>query len=187
MVELDANALLLKLTDANLKSVVPMLNVDLIKKESDNASALQTFLTEIPIKVVHHHLETNNVKRIRTVQLINHAFVEIVKIPALWEELVEQVLFAKSSITDQDVLVLNVTLEVHSFDVKPKGIANQNNLHQPNLKDVRLTRIVPMTSTARPMLACANLHVEQLQFVLPMNIVWPAYTKAVANVKINWS
>ena len=57
MVELDANALLLKLTDANLKSVVPMLNVDLIKKESDNASALQTFLTEIPIKVVHHHLE----------------------------------------------------------------------------------------------------------------------------------
>ena len=57
MVEPDANALLLKLTDANLKSVVPMLNVDLIKKESDNASALQTFLTEIPIKVVHHHLE----------------------------------------------------------------------------------------------------------------------------------
>ena len=57
MAELDANALLLKLTDANLKSVVPMLNVDLIKKESDNASALQTFLTEIPIKVVHHHLE----------------------------------------------------------------------------------------------------------------------------------
>ena len=57
MVELDANALLLKLTDANLKSVVPMLNVDLIKKESDNASALQTFLTEIPIRVVHHHLE----------------------------------------------------------------------------------------------------------------------------------
>ena len=57
MVELDANALLLKLTDANLKSVVPMLNVDLIKKESDNASALQTFPMEIPIKVVHHHLE----------------------------------------------------------------------------------------------------------------------------------
>ena len=57
MVELDANALLLKLTDANLKSVVPMLNADLIKKESDNASALQTLLTEIPIRVVHHHLE----------------------------------------------------------------------------------------------------------------------------------
>ena len=57
MVELDVNALPLKLMDANLKSVVPMLNVDLIKKESDNASALQTFLTEIPIKVVHHHLE----------------------------------------------------------------------------------------------------------------------------------
>ena len=99
----------------------------------------------------------------------------------------EQALFAKSSITDQDVLVLNVTLEVHSFDVKSKGIANQNNLHQPNLKDVRLTRIVPMTSTAKPMLVCANLHVEQLQFVLPMNIVWQAYTKAVANAKINWS
>ena len=97
----------------------------------------------------------------------------------------EQALFAKSSITDQDVLVLNVTLEVHSFDVKSKGIANQNNLHR--LKDVKPTRIVPMTSTAKPMLVCANLHVEQLQFVLPMNIVWQAYTKAVANAKINWS
>ena len=57
MVEQDANVLLLKSMVANLRSVVPMLNVDLTKKESDNASALQTFLTEIPIKVVHHHLE----------------------------------------------------------------------------------------------------------------------------------
>ena len=57
MAELDANVLLLKSMVANLRSVVPMLNVDLIKKESDNASALLTFLTEIPIKVVHHHLE----------------------------------------------------------------------------------------------------------------------------------
>ena len=122
-----------------------------------------------------------------TAPLTNPAFVENAKILAHSEELAVKTLFVTSSIIDQDVLVLNVTLEVHSFDVKPKGIANQNNLHQPNLKDVRLTRIVPMTSTARPMLACANLHVEQLQFVLPMNIVWPAYTKAVVNVKINWS
>ena len=97
----------------------------------------------------------------------------------------EQVPFAKSSIIDQDVLVLNVTLVVHSSDVKLNGIANQNNLNR--LKDVKPTRIVPMTSTAKPMLACANLHVEQLQFVLPMNIAWQAYTKAVANAKINWS
>ena len=57
MVELDASVLLLKSMVANLRSVVPMLNVDLTKKESDNASALRTFPMEIPIKVVHHHLE----------------------------------------------------------------------------------------------------------------------------------
>ena len=57
MAELDANVLLLKSMVANLRSVVPMLNVDLTKKESDNASALRTFPMEIPIKVVHHHLE----------------------------------------------------------------------------------------------------------------------------------
>lgn len=78
MAELDASVLLLKSMVANLRSVVPMLNVDLTKKELDNASALQTFLMEIPIKVVHHHPETNNVKRIPTAQLTNHAFVEIV-------------------------------------------------------------------------------------------------------------
>jgi hypothetical protein len=82
MAELDANVLLLKLTAANLRSVVPMLNVDLTKKESVNASAHRTFPMEIPIKVVHHHLETNNVKRIPTAQLTNHAFVAIVKILA---------------------------------------------------------------------------------------------------------
>lgn len=57
MAELDASVLLLKSMVANLRSVVPMLNVDLTKKESDNASALRTFPMEIPIKVVHHHLE----------------------------------------------------------------------------------------------------------------------------------
>jgi hypothetical protein len=99
---------------------------------------------------------------------------------------VELLPFAKSSIIDPDVLVLNVTPEVHSSDVKPNGIANQNNLtNHPN--NVKPTRIVPMTSTAKPMSACANLHAGPLQCVLPMNIVWPAYTKAVANAKINWS
>ena len=57
MAELDASVLLLKSMVANLRSVVPMLNVDLTKKESDSASALRTFPMEIPIKVVHHHLE----------------------------------------------------------------------------------------------------------------------------------
>jgi hypothetical protein len=69
----------LKWMAVNSRSVVPMLNADL-KMALDNVIVHLTFHMATPTKVVRHHQETKNAKRIQIVPLTNPAFAETAQI-----------------------------------------------------------------------------------------------------------
>ena len=115
----------------------------------------------------------------------NPAFVENAKILAHSEELAVQTLFVTSSTIDQDVLVPNVTLEVHSYDANSTRIVEAQ--FHPLYNNAHPIETALQTPTAKPMLACANLLAEVHPCALPMRNAWPVFTKLLANVKTSWS
>ena len=114
----------------------------------------------------------------------NPAFVENAKILAHLEELAVKTLFVTSSIIDQDVLVLNVTLEVLSYDANSIRIV-ETQFH-PLFNNALPIETALQTLTAKPMLACANLLAEVHPCALLMRNAWPICTKLLANAKTSW-
>ena len=98
----------------------------------------------------------------------------------------EPTLFVTLSTTDQDVLVPNATPEVPSYDANSIPIAEAKPLPSSEAFNVQPIAIALQTPIARPMLACVNLPADTLQSALPMKNASQAFTKLLANVKINW-
>ena len=117
--------------------------------------------------------------------MTNHASAENAKTHVPYEEPADKMLFVKSSTIVQDVNVLNVTRDPHSYVASLIPIADHR-LHPSLLKDANPMKIVLTIRIAKRTSACASPLAAQPPYVRLTNVAWPLFIKHRVNASPSW-